>query len=58
MNMGRGTISNLCDDHQNYPLITWEIKAFSDEQNLKIYYQHSLGETPKGYIYCEITNRI
>lgn len=51
MNMGRVTISNLCDDHQNYPLITWEIKAFSDEQNLKIYYQHSLKQTPKVYIY-------
>lgn len=38
MKRGRGAISNLCGNHQNYLLITWEIKVFSDEQKLKICY--------------------
>ena len=46
---GEGSASSLCNDHQNYPLITWEIKAFSDEQKLEIYYQLSLiKETSEG----------
>ena len=37
-----GAIIDLCNNNQNYLFITWEIKAFSGGQKLKIYYQQSL----------------
>lgn len=58
MNMGWGQLAIFVTIIKKNPLITWEIKAFSGEKNLKIYYQHSLKETLRGYIYCEITSRI